>query len=150
MKCQCHVASLSRRALLERAGAGFGLLGLVGMLSSAAQLSAAGEGAAPGRSHFPGTARRVIFLFMNGGPSHVDTFDPKPALAKYEGQKPEGRDAKLGFMPSPFTFAPRGESGIVMSELFPHFARCADVLCVICALHTDTPTHAQGLLIMLS
>ena len=131
MKCQCHVASLSRRALLERAGAGFGLLGLAGMLSSAAQLSAAGEGAAPGRSHFPGTARRVIFLFMNGGPSHVDTFDPKPALAKYEGQKPEGRDAKQvtklsGGVQGPMVVSPDSKKVAFVADVYP---QCKDEEC---------------------
>src|SRR5438045_9302828 len=88
--------TLSRRDLLRRAGAGFGLIGLAGALQAAHAWHAAVQ--------LPAKAKRMIFLFMNGGPSHVDTFDPKPALAKHEGQKPEGRDAKLGFMPSPFPF----------------------------------------------
>src|SRR6202043_3683409 len=96
---------------------------------------------APRPPHFPARARRVIFLFMNGGPSHVDTFDPKPALAKYEGQKPEGRDAKLGFMPSPFRFPAQGERRFVNGELFPRLAGCADDLCVVRSMHTDTPNH---------
>src|SRR5690242_16544297 len=113
---------LTRREMLRRAGAGFGMLGLAGALY-------AGRG-----PHFKARAKRVIFLFMNGGPSHVDTFDPKPALKKHEGQKPGGavaRTAKLGFLPSPFAFRPHGRGGVVMSELFPHLAGCADDLCVI-------------------
>ena len=133
-------ATISRRDLLRRAGAGFGLLGLAGTLQSAL--------AADEAAHLPARARRVIFLFMNGGPSHVDTFDPKPALAKHEGEKPDGRDAKLGFMPSPFKFQAHGDSGIVMSDLFPHVAACADDLCVVRSLHTDTPNHEPGLLLM--
>jgi uncharacterized protein (DUF1501 family) len=133
-------ATISRRDLLKRSGAGFGLLGLAGTLQSAL--------AAHESARLPAKARRVIFLFMNGGPSHVDTFDPKPALIKHEGDKPEGRDAKLGFMPSPFKFLPCGDSGIVMSELFPYLSACADDLCVIRSLHTDTPNHEPGLLLM--
>jgi uncharacterized protein (DUF1501 family) len=139
---------MTRRDLLRRAGAGFGLLGLAGALDAAGLL---GPAAAAGRTHFPGRAKRVIVLFMNGGPSHVDTFDPKPALKKYEGQKPDGtvgRAAKLGYMPSPFAFRPHGRSGVVMSELFPDLAKCADELCVVRAMHTDTPNHEPGLLLM--
>src|SRR6476620_8301087 len=95
---------LSRRQLLQRAGAGFGWLGLAATLQSNNPI-AAGETPFNGfPARFPGRAKRVIFLFMNGGPSHVDTFDPKPALLDHEGEKPAGRDAKLGFMPSPFKF----------------------------------------------
>jgi hypothetical protein len=93
----------------------------------------------------------VIFLFMNGGPSHVDTFDPKPALAQYQGQKPGGkleRSAKGGFLPSPFQFSPHGQSGVVMSELFPQLATWADDLCVMRSMHTDVPNHEPGLLLM--
>jgi hypothetical protein len=145
---------MTRRDLLRRAGAGFGLLGLAGALDSAGLLGAAaraGEAPAAGPTHFPAKAKRVIFLFMNGGPSHVDTFDPKPALTKFEGQKPDtkfGKDAKLGFMPSPFAFAPRGKSGMVMSELFPKLAGCADDLCMIRSMHGDTPNHEPALLLM--
>jgi hypothetical protein len=143
-----HPPLMTRRDLLRRAGAGFGLLGLAGALDAAGLL---GQAAAAGRTHFPARAKRVIVLFMNGGPSHVDTFDPKPALKKYEGQKPDGsfgRAAKLGYMPSPFAFRPHGRSGVVMSELFPDLAKCADELCVIRSMHTDTPNHEPGLLLM--
>jgi hypothetical protein len=134
-----HPGLLTRREWLRRAGAGFGLLGLAGTLSAA------------GRPHFRARARRVIFLFMNGGPSHVDTFDPKPALAKHEGEKPGaefGRNAKLGYMPSPFAFRPHGRGGVVMSELFPQLSRCADDLCVIRSMYTDIPNHEPALLLM--
>jgi hypothetical protein len=144
---------MTRRDLLRRAGAGFGLLGLAGALDAAGLLGAVrGETPVSVGTHFPAKAKRVIFLFMNGGPSHVDTFDPKPLLKKVEGQKPDttkfGKDAKLGFMPSPFTFAPRGKSGVVMSDLFPHMAECADDLCVIRSMHGDTPNHEPALLLM--
>ena len=145
---------LSRRSMLRRAGAGFGMLGLAGTLDAAGLLASASGASAnvvPG-PHFAPRAKRVIFLFMNGAPSHVDTFDPKPALADYEGQEPptpaSDRKPKGTLMPSPFRFAPRGESGIVMSELFPELARCADDLCVVRSMHTDQPNHEPGLLIM--
>jgi hypothetical protein len=148
-----HVGSLmTRRDILQRAGAGFGMLGLAGALNAAGllhpQRSNPNGAAGP---HFSARAKRVIFLFMNGGPSHVDTFDPKPALKKYEGQTPSDkfeRKAKLGYMPSPFAFQPYGRGGVVMSELFPRLARCSDDLCVIRSMHTDIPNHEPALLLM--
>jgi len=148
---------LSRREMLSRAGSGFGILGLAGAMHSAGLLvdpaAATETGAAMSTSarppHFPARAKRVIYLFMNGAPSHVDTFDPKPALARYQGQQPEGRRSKgNGFMPSPFRFAPQGQSGVVLSELFPHLGRCADDLCVVRSMHTDVNNHEPGLLLM--
>ncbi len=148
-----HSSLLTRRDLLRRAGAGFGMVGLAGALNAAGLLGAARAGPriAAARTHFRARAKRVIFLFMNGGPSHVDTFDPKPALKKHEGEKPSGklmRSVKLGYKPSPFEFRPHGQSGVVMSELFPHLAGCADDLCVIRSMHTDIPDHEPGLLLM--
>jgi hypothetical protein len=127
------------------------MLGLAGTLNAAGLLApaSAAEQSSAGQPHFAPRAKRVIYLFMNGGPSHVDTFDPKPALARYEGKQPDGRRSKgTGYMPSPFQFAPHGESGVVMSELFPNLARCADDLCVLRSMHTDTPNHEPGLLLM--
>jgi hypothetical protein len=134
--------------MLVRAGAGFGLLGLAGSLQAAGLLGPAGPKQVP---HFPARAKRVIYLLMNGAPSHVDTFDPKPALEKYEGDKPSGqlyRSAKGGFMPSPFKFQAYGKNGVVMSELFPHLSKCADDVCVIRSMHTDVPNHEPGLLMI--
>ncbi len=146
---------LSRRQMLKQSGAGFGMLGLAGALASAGLLSSRSADASPTGtsrlSHFVPKAKRVIYLFMNGAPSHVDTFDPKPALKKYEGQEPTGKSSRKkhgGFMPSPFSFSPRGASGLVMSELFPNLASCADRLCVIRSMHTDVPNHEPGLLLM--
>src|SRR5262245_65204572 len=104
--------------------------------------SAATAGGATGL-HFAPRAKRVIYLFMNGGPSHVDTFDPKPALKDHEGEIPDssGRKKKGGYVPSPFAFSPQGNSGVVMSELFPNLASRADDLCVIRSMHTDVPNH---------
>jgi hypothetical protein len=137
---------ISRRHLLQTAGAGFGAVALAGAFEQAGLLAAARQmDVAP-------KAKRVIFLFMNGAPSHVDTFDPKPALAEHAGEQPSGelyRKTKgSGYMPSPFAFAPHGESGVVMSELFPHLARQADDLCVIRSMHTDVPNHEPGLILM--
>ena len=141
---------LSRREMLARSAGGFGMLGLAGALNAATPSNAF---AREQIIHFAPKARRVIFLFMNGAPSHVDTFDPKPALAKYEGQKPEGKlfkAAKAGYMPSPFRFSRYGQSGLEMSELLPHLTRVADDLCVLRGLHTDVPNHEPGLLMMSS
>lgn len=135
---------LSRRSMLARAGAGFGMLPLVHLLGRQTQGAESTSG-----PHFAPKAKRVIFLFMNGAPSHVDTFDPKPKLVEFEGQQPEGLKTKgSGFMPSPFRFAPQGRSGVVMSELFPKLAQHADDLCVIRSMHTDNPNHEPGLLMM--
>ncbi|MEZ6122659.1 MAG: DUF1501 domain-containing protein [Planctomycetaceae bacterium] len=139
-----HIGSpFSRRRSLQAAGAGFGWLAARGLLRAD---SASGLGQRPAK------AKRVIFLFMNGAPSHVDTFDPKPALLKYAGQKPDdtnGRNTKgAGYLPSPFRFRPYGESGMVMSELLPNLGRLADDLCVIRSMHTDVPNHEPGLLMM--
>jgi hypothetical protein len=147
------VPLVSRREMLRRTALGFGTIGLAGTLQSAGLLSpAAGATSSPSVGvHFAPRAKRVIYLFMNGGPSHVDTFDPKPALKSHEGKLPEGstmRKKKGGFVPSPFAFAPQGRSGVVMSELFPNLARCADDLCVIRSMHTDVPNHEPGLLLM--
>lgn len=142
------LSSISRRQMLRRSGGGFGMLGLAGLLQQQGRLSAADQA---GHPHGVARARRVIFLFMNGAPSHVDTFDPKPALARHEGESPEGNNGKQragGYMPSPFRFRPRGESGVEMSELFPYLSNCADDLCVLRSMHTDVPNHEPGLLLM--
>ena len=140
--------TLTRRQMLQRAGTGFGMLGLAGTLQAA---QASSDTTTP-RTHFPPRAKRVIYLFMNGAPSHVDTFDPKPALAKYEGSQPTGelyrQNKGSGYMPSPFKFRPHGESGLVLSELFPRLAEHADDLCVLRSMHTDVPNHEPGLLVM--
>ncbi len=153
-------ACCSRREMLLRASGGLGMLGLAGALQAAGLLegsAAAAGGASVGtagvlrQTHLPARAKRVIFLFMNGGPSHVDTFDPKPALEKHAGEQPTvtgKRKPKGGFVPSPFQFAPRGESGLVMSVLFPELAKSADKLCLVRSLHTDVPNHEPGLLLM--
>jgi hypothetical protein len=145
---------LSRRQMLARMGGGFGLLGLSGALNKAGLLSASASEISVGTPHFAPKAKRVIFLMMNGGPSHVDTFDPKPALAKHEGETPteqaKAKKKTSGFMPSPVEFKPRGQCGMMMSELFPQLSKLADDLCLVRSMHTDQPNHEPALLIMQS
>ena len=141
-------ACFTRRDVLSRCTHGVGLLGLAAAMGPEALAAAEGSGPLAAKApHFPARAKRVIHLWMNGGPSQVDTFDPKPALAKYAGQRPE-QTVKLtterktgGFLPSPFAFARHGRCGMEISELFPHLARHADDLCVIRSMHTNTPVH---------
>jgi len=153
------VASRStRRELLTRSGMGLAALALAEMLPQ--KLAAAATGSSeplnplsPKRSHFPAKAKRVIHLFMNGGPSQVDTFDPKPALAKYAGQElPTGNlptERKTGAaFPSPFKFKKYGQSGIEVSELFPHVAENIDDIAVIRSMVADIPNHEPSLLLM--
>jgi Protein of unknown function (DUF1501) len=146
-----QMRTITRREMLRRAGMGFGMLGLAGTMHAAGKFGFATAATTSTRTHFPARAKRVIFLFMNGGPSHVDTFDPKPALEKFSGQKPTGnlfRKAQAGYAPSPFHFQPHGQSGVVLSELFPHLSQCVDDLCVVRSMHTDVPNHEPGLLVM--
>jgi hypothetical protein len=148
----------SRRQLLQRSGFGLGLLGLAAVLSDDGLLAATGSESRvnpllPKEPHFPGRAKRVIHLFMNGGPSHLDTFDPKPSLAKYAG-KPLPREnlrteRKTGAaFPSPFKFQKYGESGIEVSEIFQHTARHIDEIAVVRSMHADVPNHEPSLLLM--
>jgi len=150
--------SLSRRQLLARCGTGFGLLGLADALRCDAANTAAAAVSerlplAPRRSHFPATAQRVVHLFMNGGPSHLDTFDPKPTLDRLHGKtlpvhalRTERRTGTA--MRSPFRFKPRGESGIPVSELFEQTAEFIDELAVIRSMHADVPNHEPSLMLM--
>lgn len=148
---------LSRRRWLSRMGTGFGTLGLASVLNQAGLLDAqpaqAANPLAPRQAHFMPRAKRVIFLFMNGGPSHVDTFDPKPSLEKYAGQQPEeltkNYQRRVGkLFPSPFKFSRHGQNGIDVSELYPHVAEVIDEICVLRSMHTDIPNHEPGLLMM--
>ena len=129
---------LSRRQMLERTAAGFGLLGLMSVQGVPV--------------HPAPRARRVIFLFMNGGPSHVDTFDPKPALARHEGEHPQGelykKSKASGFMPSPFRFERHGRSGLPVSETLPELAGVIDECCIVRSMQTDVPNHEPALIQM--
>src|SRR5258708_3965647 len=148
---------LSRRDALRRLGNGFGMVGLAGALSEellhAASAHALRGRLAPKASHFAPRAKHVIFLFLNGGVSQVDTFDPKPMLDKYNGQPAPGGNLKTtsqtgNLMRSPFSFKKYGQSGIEVSELFPTVGGCIDEFCVIRSLYSDGSDHTPGLLMM--
>ena len=151
---------LNRRDLLRRCGMGMGgitlatMLGDLGALTPAARANDAVSPLAPRSAHFPGRAKRVVHFFLNGGPSHVDTFDPKPALEKYAGKPlPDGFSLKTerktgGALPSPFKFKKYGQSGIEVSDIFPHVAQCADELCVVRSLKAQVPNHEPSLMLM--
>lgn len=139
---------------------GFGAMGLATVMGSASLLSQNASAAlnetspmAPRGPHFAGKANRVVHIFLNGGCSHVDTFDPKPALKKYEGkqlpmdnlrtERPTG-----AAFPSMFEFKPYGQSGIPVSELFAKTAEHVDDICIIRSMHADVPNHEPSLLLM--
>jgi hypothetical protein len=147
---------LTRRELLRRGGMGFGLVGLAGVLATdgpAAAAETAVNPLAPKKPHFPAKAKQVVHLFMNGGPSHVDTFDPKPLLTKYHGKPlPAGNlrteRKTAGALGSPFKFQKYGKSGIEVSELFAQTAAHIDDLCVIRSMHAEVPNHEPSLMLM--
>lgn len=147
---------ITRRALLQRAGGGFGALALASLLNDetihgAETISTeAVEPLSEKRAHHAAKAKRVIFLFMPGGPSQVDTFDPKPKLTEDDG-KPSPKlylGQQRNLLGSPWKFQRHGESGLDVSELFRHTAGCVDDLCVIRSMVTDDPNHPGGCLLM--
>ncbi|ADV61745.1 protein of unknown function DUF1501 [Isosphaera pallida ATCC 43644] len=157
-----HLA-LTRRQLLQRCGMGMGALALGSVLAEATglastpaargdQLNRGVNPLLPKSPHFAPKAKRVVHLFMNGGPSHVDTFDPKPELARLAGKelpKTLATERKTGAaLPSPFKFAKRGQSGIEVSELFTRTAEHIDDICVIRSMHADVPNHEPSLMLM--
>lgn len=133
---------MTRRELLSTVGCGFGTVGLGRLLGAPAT----------GTHHAP-KAKQVIYLFLNGGPSQVDTFDPKPALTKMHGKpspagnlKTERRTGNL--LASPFTFRPYGQSGTEVSEIFPRIGSVIDEFCVIRSMHTERPNHEPSLFML--
>ena len=157
MQHEIILPPLTRRKALCKIGSGFGMVALVHLLGDS-QVQAATEHGTRGPleakpTHFPPKAKHVIFLFMNGGPSQVDTFDPKPMLTKFHGQPMPGGNPKTerktgNLMRSPFSFKKYGQSGIQVSEIFPNVGECIDDICVIRSLHTDIPNHEPSLLMM--
>jgi len=145
---------MTRRQALRQAGIGLGSLALGSVLARADGGTQAATDLSVRSGHFPGTAKRVIHLFMNGGPSQVDTFDPKPKLRQMHGKPlPGGKwkgDRRMGgaCFASPFSFRRHGRSGLPVSELFPETARHADDLCVIRSMQSDVPNHEPGLMMM--
>ena len=144
---------LNRRQMLARCGMGMGLVGLAPLLADAAEAGGGANPLAPKAPHFPPKVKRVIHLFANGGPSQVDTFDPKPALAKYAGKPLPAANLKTerrtgAAFPSPFKFQKSGKSGLEVSEIFSNLARHADDLCVIRSMHAEVPNHEPSFLLM--
>jgi hypothetical protein len=154
----------TRREFLWQVGGGFAGLALIDLLSRDHFFGAKAHGDESDRAlnplrarspHFAARAKNAVFLFMNGAPSQVDTFDPKPVLDRYDntpykGKTPVGSNGRpIGrLMKSPFRFTKHGASGLPISDLFPHTSKFADDLCVIRSLHTDTAAHASGCLQM--
>ena len=146
---------LSRRDVLARSGLGLGLLAASGLLHGESVAASAGSAQQPATTlaprppHFPARAKAVIHIFANGGPSHVDTFDPKPKLQEYAGREIPGAlktERRTGAaFPSPFRFSRHGESGLEVSELFPSVARHADRLLVVRSMRADVPNHEPSL-----
>ncbi|MBT4014212.1 MAG: DUF1501 domain-containing protein [Planctomycetaceae bacterium] len=139
------VGNLDRRAAISALGGGLGLLGLSDHIALATEQGR-------GCHHHP-RARRVIQLFMNGGPFQGDFFDPKPALNKYEGQRPGEVELRTerktgGLLGSPYKFGRHGASGLEISELLPRLSRHADDICVLRSVYTDNPNHGPALLLM--
>jgi hypothetical protein len=159
---QLHSPIISRRQMLQRCGAGAGLLGLASLLADEEKSSAvlASEQSlnplAPRKPHFEPRAKRVIWIFVNGGPSQVDTWDYKPALEKHDGQELEGFNKFTGFfanavgglMKSPFQFTPRGQCGKMVSEIFPHLGEHVDKMAFIHSGHTESNNHSPALFMM--
>ncbi|VTR99227.1 DUF1501 domain-containing protein [Tuwongella immobilis] len=154
---------MSRREWLARSGMGMGLLGLAGVMHDSGHLLAAGPAPMAGapignrplaarKPHFPGKAKRVIHFFLNGGPSHVDTFDPKPMLQKYAGKAVPNTlrtERKTGAaFPSPFKFQKYGQSGIEVSEIFAKTAQHIDDIAVIRSMKVQVPNHEPSLMLM--
>lgn len=135
------MAEITRRTMIERMGGGLGMIGLAPLM--AGEASAAAAQVAP-------RAKRVIHLFMNGGPFQGDFFDPKPMLNKHAGTRPKEVElrterATAGLLASPFKFEPRGKSGVPVSELLPKVAGCIDDMCILRSLHSDNPNHGPAL-----
>jgi len=158
-------APVTRREALCRIGNGFGMLAFAGMVGESLNVASVlaqspdlarrspGGGGLNGGLHHVAKARHVIFLFMNGGLSQVDSFDPKPMLDKYDGQPlpggPVATERKTGaLMRSPFTFKKYGQSGMDVSELFPHVGSCVDDICFVRSVTTDIPNHEPSMLMM--
>ena len=144
--------SLSRRQLLCRCGMGMGSLALANILAQTGLASPAPiNPLSPKSPQFRGSAKRIIHLFMNGGPSQVDTFDPKPKLAEYAGKSLPVENLRTerktgAAFPSPYKFEKYGQSGIEVSALFPNVGGCVDDLCFIHSMQADSNNHSTTFL----
>jgi hypothetical protein len=145
---------ISRREALLRSGTGFGSLALADLMINESNAEVGKmDPLAPKQAHYPSKAKHVVHLFMNGGPSQVDTFDPKPMLDKYHGKPlPDANlrtERKTGAaMRSPFKFKKHGQFGIEVSELFENTAMHVDDMCIIRSMHADVPNHEPSLMLM--
>ncbi len=144
---------LTRREALRRVGSGFGMMAFAGMVNQSLARAGVDNPLGAATLDYPQKVKRVIFLFMNGGCSHIDSFDPKPALEKYDGQplpggtiKTERRTGEL--MKSPFKFKKYGQCGMDVSELWPHLGEVADDICWIRSVYTDIPNHEPSCLMV--
>jgi hypothetical protein len=146
----------TRRCLLKNSAVGFGWLALRGLLDReafAGDAVAANRGSLAAKaSHFAARAKRIVFLFMKGGPSHIDTFDPKPQLTRDDGKPPPFELPRITFaksgnlLKSPWKFQQHGESGLPVSDLFPNVARHVDELCILRSVHGTNPAHGGAVL----
>jgi hypothetical protein len=147
---------LTRRDMLHRSGMGLGALGLAGLMASPADAASGVQATspmAPRPPQFAARAKHVIHIFCNGGPSHVDTFDPKPMLTKFHGKELPTENLKTerktgAALGSPFQFRKYGESGIEVSDLFAHVGQCVDDIAVVRSMHADVPNHEPSLMLM--
>src|SRR2546422_9477962 len=150
----------TRRDFLSQCGMGMGALAFTQLMSgigfapvaNAAEEISEINPLAPRRPHFPAKAKRVIHIFANGGPSHVDTFDPKPQLTEWAGKeipshRPTERKTGAAFA-SPFQFQKYGKSGIEVSDLFSTVGESVDDMCIIRSMHADVPNHEPSLMLM--
>ena len=150
--CNRFLRPKTRREMLHDCANGFGLMALAALFGEEELRAAPLNPLAPKPTHFPAKAKRIIFLFMHGGPSQVDTFDPKPLLIRdngkpFPGEKPRIQFAQTGnLLRSPWEFKKYGQSGIEVSELFPEIAKHVDDLCMIRSLHADNTAHGGALL----
>ena len=152
MSCNQFMQTATRRDMLKASACGFGQLALAALAGQSLAAQSAPDTIHRLIPHFAPRAKRIIFLFMWGGPSHVDLFDPKPRLNTEDGKPLAGASVgssreQLGtLLGSPFRFQQHGESGVWISELFPHLAQQADRLCVVRSLHTEGSAHGEALL----
>ncbi|MCA9130177.1 MAG: DUF1501 domain-containing protein [Planctomycetales bacterium] len=154
MNCNQFIANSTRRSMLKNSACGFGQLALSAMLASHSMAATTTKNSLPThpQPHFSPRFKRIIFLFMWGGPSHVDLFDPKPLLNRRDGQRLSGSSVgqskeQLGeIMGSPFRFRQHVDGGVWISELLPNLAKQADRMCVIRSMHTEGSAHGEALL----
>jgi hypothetical protein len=142
-----HPLPVTRRTMLQRSAGGFAYVALQAMLGREQARASVENPLEPKPPHFPARAKRIVFLFMKGGPSHVDTFDPKPLLQRDDGKpypfkQPRVQFAETGkLLKSPWKFQQYGQSGLPVSDLFPNVAQCVDDLCILRSVHGTNPAH---------